>query len=200
MRTQIANRGGLDPPSLTPQDQAPGSGNQAVPGETIPPPGTGTAYGDPEVFAVGPDGVRTSQLPLAPGTFQEQRFLIASRGTPPGQWRPSGVAYANADPQKGGSPGGGAGSSSTTENVITSESPSGVTTVNGVPVSTRKLSYGWSDYAGHWPTFVGAHLKIQWNANPNKPQLNPTPFNNEGPSQNTKYSTPAPFAQGMFIG
>jgi hypothetical protein len=75
-----------------------------------------------------------------------------------------------------------------------------VTKVNAVPPSPLKLSYGWSDWFGHTPTWVGAHLKIQWNANPNKPQLNPTPFNTEGPQQNTRYSTPAPFAAGTFIG
>lgn len=196
--SRFYGRPGLDPPSLTPPDSAPGKGTKGgenTPGAT----GSGTPYGDPDNFATGPDGVRTSQLPMAPGLEQEHRVLIASRGTAPGQWRPGNVSNANADPQRGGSPGGGP-ANYTTQNEITSQSPDGVTTPNGVPVSSRKLSYGWSDYTRSMPTFVGAHLKIQWNANPNKPQLNPTPFNTEGPQQNTKYSTPAPFAQGTFIG
>jgi hypothetical protein len=190
MRPGIANRTGLDRPSLTPPDEAPGKGTQFI-------PGTGTPYGDNANFATGPDGTRTMQMPLAPGAFQEQRVMIANRAA--AVFTP-GAVNMNSDPQKGGSPGGGPNTSYTTNNVITSESPAGVTTTNGVPVSQRKLAYGWSDYAGHYPTFVGAHLKIQWNANPNKPQLNPTPFNTEGPSMNTKYNTPAPFAAGTFIG
>jgi hypothetical protein len=180
----------LNKPSLTPPDTVPGKGTAQV-------AGSGTAYGDPEIFATGDDGTRTSQLPLSPGAFQEERVMIANRAA--AVFTP-GASNANADPQKGGSPGGGPNTSYTSQNVITSQSPDGVTTPNGVPVSQRKLAYGWSDYWGHTPTFVGAHLKIQWNANPNKPQLNPTPFNTEGPSMNTKYSTPAPFAAGTFIG
>jgi hypothetical protein len=195
MRTGIANRAGLDPPSLTPADTTPGKDTQYT-------DGSGTAYGDPEIFATGPDGSRTTQLPLAPGTFQELRLLEANRGSPAAQFTPA-ASYANVDPQKGGAPGkAGADPNKSDPNIsaITSQSPDGVTVPGGVPVSSRKLSYGWSDYSGHMPTFVGAHLKIQWNANPNKPQLNPTPFNTEGPSMNTKYSTPAPFAAGTFIG
>jgi hypothetical protein len=183
MRTGMANRAGLDPPSLTPPDA-----------------------NDPEISAtpavadqIGPDGTRTNQMPQAPGMWQEFRMLQANRAAPNANFTP-GAANASADPQKGGSPGGGPDTSYTTQNEITSQGPDGVTTTNGVPSSPRKLAYGWSDYSGHWPTFVGAHLKIQWNANPNKPQLNPTPFNNEGPSMNTQYSTPAPFAAGTFIG
>lgn len=183
MRTMMANRAGLDPPSLTPPDA-----------------------NDPEISAApavaggfGPDGTRTNQMPMAPGPFQEFRTLQANRAAPGANFTP-GAANANADPQKGGSPGGGPDTSYTSQNEITSESPSGVTTLNGVPSSPRKLSYGWSDYTAHMPTFVGAHLKVQWNANPNKPQLNPTPFNTEGPSMNTQYATPAPFAAGSFIG
>lgn len=199
MRTAMAGgRAGLDPPSLTPQDTTPG--NAQPPGANQPgSPGSGTPYGDPDIFATGPDGVRTSQLPQAPGLFQEHRFLQANRGSPAAQFTP-GASNANADPQKGGSPGGGGNTNYTTQNEITSQDCEGNTTVNGVPYSPRKLSYGWSDYSGHMPTFVGAHLKIQWNANPNKPQLNPTPFNTEGPQQNTQYGTPAPFAAGTFIG
>lgn len=149
--------------------------------------------------AFGPDGTRTSQTPLAPGSWQEMRVMMAQRANKQLEWTP-GASNANADHQRGGSPGGGADTSYTEENVITSQGPDGVTRVNAVPASPLKLSYGWSDWMSHVPTWVGAHLKIQWNANPNKPQLNPTPFNTEGPSQNTRYSTPAPFAAGTFIG
>lgn len=149
--------------------------------------------------AFGNDGTRTSQTPLAPGSWQEMRVMQAQRANMRLNWTP-GASNANGDPQRGGSPGGSAETSYTVDDVITSQGPDGVTRVNGVPPSPLKLSYGWSDWMGHLPTWVGAHLKIQWNANPNKPQLNPTPFNTEGPSQNTKYSTPAPFAAGTFIG
>jgi hypothetical protein len=152
---------------------------------------------DADVF--GNDGTRTSQTPLAPGAFQEMRVMQAQRANMRLNWTP-GAANANADHQRGGSPGGSPETSYTSENIITSQGPDGVTKVNAVPPSPLKLSYGWSDWFGHTPTWVGAHLKIQWNANPNKPQLNPTPFNTEGPQQNTRYSTPAPFAAGTFIG
>lgn len=193
MRTGIANRAGLDPPSLTPADEAPGN--------TKGVPSTGTPYGDSEPFAVGPDGVRTSQLPLAPGMMQEYRVVIADRGSPVGQFSP-GAAYANGDAQRGGAPGldPATGNVVPPPNPVTSETPEGVTVPNGVPVSSRKLSYGWSDYSGHMPTFVGAHIKIQNTSNPNSARTNVTPFNLEGPSQNTQYSTPAPFAAGTFIG
>lgn len=153
---------------------------------------------DADVF--GPDGTRTSQMPLAPGTFQEMRVMMAQRANPALNFTP-GAVYENMDPQKGGAPGspGGANDYPPETNFITSQGPDGVTRVGAAPPSPLKLSYGWSDYR-HDPTFVGMHLKIQWNANPNKPQLNPTPFNTEGPSQNTRYSTPAPFAAGTYIG
>jgi hypothetical protein len=151
--------------------------------------------------AFGNDGTRTSQTPLSPGEWQEKRVMMAQRANPALNFTP-GAVYENEDPQKGGapgSPGGGNGFPAAT-NKITSQGPDGVTRDGAAPSSPLKLSYGWSDYMSHLPTFVGAHLKIQWNANPNKPQLNPTPFNTEGPSQNTRYSTPAPFAAGTYIG
>lgn len=178
----FAFRAGLPAPGLaTPQqsDQSPGSGFDEI--------------------AVGPDGNRRTRLPLAPGAWQEHRVLEANRAAPANNFTP-GSSNANADAQKGGSPGGGPNTSFTTNNVITSQSPDGVTTVNGVPPSPRKVAYGWSDYSNSYPTFIGAHLKVHWNANPNKPQLNPTPFNTEGPQANTRYSTPSPFAFGTFIG
>ena len=197
-RPGMAFRAALDPASLTPSDQP--TGNTAITGDgQSKAQGTGTPYGDPEVFAISPDGTRTTQDPLAPGTWQEHRIMEANRANPSDNFIP-GVHNANADPQKGGSPGGSQKTSYTDGNVITSQGPDGVTRVNGVPPSPRKLAYGWSDYWGHTPTFVASHLKIQWNANPNKPQLNPTPFNTEGPSANTRYSTPSPFAAGTFIG
>jgi len=177
----LAYRAALDPPSLTPsaaQDQS--QMTQA-----------------PE--QVSEAGARTVHLPLAPGEWQEHRILEANRAAASANFTP-GSHNASADAQKGGSPGGGANTSYTTNNVITSQDPKGATSINGVPPSARKLAYGWSDYSNAYPTFVGAHLQIQWNANPNKPQLNPTPFNTEGPQQNTRYSTPSPFAAGTFIG
>lgn len=182
MRAGTALRAGLDPPMLTPADV------QDAEEET-----------PPNNIQVGPDGLRTSQAPQAPGSWQEQRIMIAMRAAQEGNFTP-GAQYANDDRQRGGAPGTSEQTGGTDEGVITSQGPDGVTTVNGVPKSARKLSYGWSDFSSHYPTFVGAHLKIQWNANPNKPQLNPTPFNTEGPSMNTQYSTPAPFAAGTFIG
>lgn len=148
--------------------------------------------------AFGPDGTRTTQLPLAPGSWQETRVMVANRAG--ANWTP-GAYYENQDPQKGGTPGapGGADGFPASTNFITSQGPDGITRPGAAPPSPLKLSYGWSDWR-HDPTFVGAHIKIQWNANPNKPQLNPTPFNTEGPSMNTRYSTPAPFAAGTFIG
>lgn len=178
----FAFRAGLPPAGLsTPeaQDQSQGSAFDEV--------------------AVGPDGKRQTQLPQAPGAWQEHRVMSANRADPAANFTP-GASYPNDDPQKGGAPGGGAGTSYGTQQVITSQSPDGVTTVNGIPPSARKLAYGWSDYSNAYPTFIGAHMQIQWNANPNKPQLNPTPFNTEGPSQNTRYSTPSPFAAGTYIG
>lgn len=178
----LAYRAALDPPSLTPVD--------AQDREEL------TAA---VVEQVGPGGLRSYQAPLAPGTWQEHRIMEADRAAPAANFTP-GAAYANADAQKGGSPGGSDGTSYTSQNVITSQAPDGVTTPNGVPPSARKVAYGWSDYSNAYPTFVGAHLKVQWNANPNKPQLNPTPFNTEGPMGNTRYSTPSPFAAGTYIG
>lgn len=179
----FAYRAGLPPAGLT----TPESSDQS-PGSTF----------DVNT-AVGPDGKRQTQLPQAPGTFQEHRVMSANRADPSANFTP-GTSYAGSNPQRGGSPGGGDNTSYTSGNVITSQDPNGVTTVNGVPPSARKLAYGWSDYSNSYPTFVGAHLQIQWNANPNKPQLNPTPFNTEGPQQNTRYATPSPFAAGTFIG
>lgn len=173
----------IDPPGLTPTETADNEFTRST--------------SDADVY--GPDGTRTMQAPLTPGLFQERRVMMAQRANMHLNWTP-GASNANADPQRGGSPGGGDKTNYTSENVITSQGPDGVTRDNAVPPSPLKLSYGWSDWWGHTPTFVGAHLKIQWNANPNKPQLNPTPFNTEGPSQNTRYTTPAPFAQGTFIG
>lgn len=195
------------PPDTSPDAIAKQSGQQREPYTVLSPAGlTPSEVSDAEFTnsssdadTFGPDGTRTSQTPLAPGSWQEMRVMQAQRANMRLNWTP-GAANANADPQKGGSPGGGDATSFTTDNVITSQGPDGTTRENGVPPSPIKLSYGWSDYSSHLPGWVGAHLKIQWNANPNKPQLNPTPFNTEGPSQNTRYSTPAPFAAGTFIG
>jgi hypothetical protein len=197
------------PPDTSRQAMAKLAGNKGQPAEpftTLDPAGlTPTELQDREFThtqsdadAFGNDGTRTSQTPLSPGPVQEMRTMMAQRANPALNWTP-GASYPNDDPQRGGAPGGSPKSSYGTQDIITSQGPDGVTTENGVPPSPIKLSYGWSDWR-HDPTWVGMHLKIQWNANPNKPQLNPTPFNTEGPSQNTRYSTPAPFAAGTFIG
>jgi hypothetical protein len=163
-------RNALSPPDLTPKDLS-----------------------DPETKNT--PNLQTNRvvfLPLAPGFNQEHRINEADRAAPSANFTPA-VSYADTDKQKGDAPG-------SMGSVITTQSPDGVTTVGHAPESPRHLSYGWSDYSGYWPTFVGAHLKINWAANPNRPQVNPTPFNNEGPSSNTRYATPSPFAQGVFIG
>lgn len=143
-----------------------------------------------DAAGIGLDGTRTSQAPLAP--LAESRILIANRVT--GVFTP-GASYANTDPQKGGAPGDPDGSTG-----ITSESPTGVTTPGGVPTSPLKLSMAQQDIAPYLPTFLAGHTAINANANPNRPQVNPRPFNLEGPNQNTDYSTPAPWAAGTYIG
>jgi hypothetical protein len=127
----------------------------------------------------------------------ENRVLIANRVT--GVFQP-GPSYANTDPQKGGAPGDPGTVEGSQSAGITSQGPTGVTTVAGVPSSAMKLSFGESDYSSFYPTALPAHQAISPNANPNRPQVNPTPFNYEGPSANTQYATPAPWAAGTFIG
>lgn len=143
---------------------------------------------DPGTPDVGPDGLRTNQAPMAPNT--ETRVEIANRAT--ATYIPD-ASYANTDVQKGGAPG-------SPGSVITSTGIDGVTHTGAVPASPIKLSYGLADWISQAPTFVAAHLKINRNANPNRPQVNPTPFNIEGPQGNTQYTTPSPFAAGVFVG
>jgi len=130
---------------------------------------------------------RTIQAPLAP--LGEQRVMLADRAKVSFTPDPS---YANVDVQKGGAPGRGVG--------ITSQSPSGITTPGGVPSSAMKLSFGEADWSSHVPTALPAHLKINANANPNAAQRNQGIWAQEGPMANTKYSSPAPWAAGTFIG
>jgi hypothetical protein len=148
-----------------------------------------------DAAGIGPDGTRTISMPLAP--VVEQRILIANRVT--GVFTP-GATYANTDPQRGGAPGDPGTVMGSHSTGITSESPTGVDTAAGVPVSQLKLSMADQDVADFWPTWIAGHTAVNANANPNRPQVNPRPFNNEGPQANTKYATPAPWAAGSYIG
>lgn len=148
--------------------------------------------------SIGADGTQTNQVPLAPTS--ETRVAIANRAF--ATFRP-GPSYANIDPQKGGAPGAPGGDPSrptTSESFITSQGPDGTTIAGAAPNSPLKISYGYADWWGHTPTVLPMHQVITKFANPNRPQVNPTPFNSEGPSQNTKYTSPAPWAAGVYIG
>lgn len=127
----------------------------------------------------------------------ERRIMVANRVT--GVFQP-GPSYANTDPQKGGAPGDPGTVEGSTSGGISSQDAKGNTVMAGVPNSPVKLSFGESDYSSFYPTAVAAHGNLNANANPNRPQVNPTPFNPEGPSANTLYSTPAPWAAGTFLG
>jgi hypothetical protein len=144
---------------------------------------------------------RTLQQPLAPNI--EIRIMLADRVRD--VFTPQNVSYANQDPQKGGAPGspgaapGGTDPESAT-NFITSQSSTGDTTPGGAPDSPRKLSYGESDWAAEYPTWLPAHGKIGIRQNPNAAQTNVGLWANEGQPSNTKYASPAPWASGTFIG
>ena len=172
----------LDPPGLTPADYA--DNLHPLTGQSIPDGAEG--WQGP----VGVDGERTTQAQMYPTT--QIRVMKANRA---GYAYTPAASYAAVDPQKGGAPGRPDESSG-----ITSQGPSGITVAGGVPQSPLKISYGLADWQAEIPTFVGAHVKIMYNANPNRPQVNPTPFNTEGPQQNTNYTTPAPWAVGSYIG
>lgn len=137
---------------------------------------------------VGPDGTMTTQAPLAP--VSETRVMLADRIH--ATFQPD-TSYANVDRQKGGAPG-------NPGSVITSQMEDGTTVVGGVPNSPIKRSFGLADWTEGQPTAVPDHLAIVKFANPNRPQINPTPFNTEGPQQNTQYTTPSPWAVGVYIG
>lgn len=163
--------------------------------ETLSIPGmTPRDIGDPEmnkpesVQQIGKDGTVTAQADMAPTS--ETRVNIANRAL--ARFSP-GTSYANVDRQKGGAPG-------NPGSVITSENPEGITLLGTAPDSPVKHSYGLADWQDHIPTAVPMHTIITKFANPNRPQVNPTPFNNEGPNQNTKYTAPSPWAAGIFIG
>lgn len=167
-----AGREKLDIPGLVPREM-----------------GDASIIGNPNTAAqVGTDGTMTSQADFAP--LSETRVMLADRARVAFQPDPS---YANVDRQKGGAPGNPGA-------VITSQQEDGTTIVGGIPSSPRKLSYGFADWTEGQPTAVPDHLAIVKFANPNRPQINPTPFNTEGPQQNTNYTTPAPWAVGVFIG
>lgn len=150
-------------------------------------------FAKPESMAmVGADGTTSSQADLAPAIeypMSGARVMLADRSK--FVFQPT-TTYANVDRQKGGAPG-------NPGSVITSQQEDGTTVVGGIPNSPRKLSYGMADFR-HDPTFVQAHHPIQMWSNPNRIQVNPKPFNTEGPQENTVYTTPAPWAVGSFIG
>ena len=151
----------------------------------------------------GPD--RTQYGTLAPPGM-ERRVMQASRvGS---LLAGLGVSYPNVDPQKGGAPGapgsspepGNHSDMEAATNFITSQSPSGIDTHGGVPVAQLKLSYGASDWASSQPTALPAHLKIAIAQNPNAAQRNVGIWASEGQMANTKYTSPAPWAEGTYIG
>ena len=149
--------------------------------------------------APGPD--RTQYGTLAPPGM-ESRIMLADRVN---DFFTPGVSYAEQDGQKGGAPGSpgsapGGNDPNSKTSFITSQSPAGVDTPGGAPVSQLKLSYGASDWASPQPTALPAHLKIAIAQNPNAAQRNPGIWSAEGPMANTKYESPAPWAQGSFIG
>src|ERR1700722_13133870 len=78
---------------------------------------------DPDVTTIGPDGTRTNQVQFYPRS--QERVMLADRNTQTFQPAPS---YASTDPQKGGAPGEPNGSGG-----ISSENPSGITTMGGIP-------------------------------------------------------------------
>ena len=151
----------------------------------------------------GPD--RTEYGTLAPPGM-EMRLMIADRVG--GLLPASSTSYANVDPQKGGAPGAPGsspdpGTNSDKEaatNFITSQAPDGSTTPGGAPVAQHKLSYGASDWTSPQPTALPAHLKVAIAQNPNAAQRNPGIWAQEGPMANTKYTSPAPWAAGAYIG
>lgn len=140
---------------------------------------------------------RSSQLPLAPDT--EIRVMRADRTHD--TFLPA-VSYAESDSQKGGVPGGNRGdiANDPEGNTITSESPNGVTTVGGAPVSSRKLSYGFADWAYVNPQPVPIHGKLNIRQNPNSALTKVGLWANEGTPSNTNYEVSSPFAAGVFIG
>lgn len=138
----------------------------------------------------GPD--RTQYGTLAPPGM-ERRVMIADRVKANMPDALAGNNYANTDPQKGDAPG-------FHGSVITSQSPSGVTSIGSVPVAPIKMSYGASDWASSQPTALPAHLKIAIAQNPNAAQRNVGIWANEGQMANTKYTSPAPWAEGTYIG
>lgn len=160
--------------------------------------------GDPEFSKaesaglVGADGTTSAQVDFAP--LSEVRVMLADRIHSVFQPDPN---YANVDPQKGGAPGnpgGNPGHGDPSVSFITSQQEDGTTVVGGMPNSPIKRSFGLADWTESQPTAVADHVAIVKFANPNRPQVNPTPFNTEGPQQNTQYTTPSPWAVGVFIG
>ena len=148
------------------------------------------------------DSDRTIALEQAPAGM-EYRVMLADRVND--VFTPNGVSYSNQDPQKGGAPGSPGGAPGGNDpwsgtNYITSESPTAVTTPGGAPVSQLKLSFGASDWTSPQPTALPAHLKIGIRQNPNAAQTSIGLWSSEGPMANTKYTSPAPWAAGAYIG
>lgn len=133
-----------------------------------------------------------NRLAFAPAT--QRRVMIANRAR--ANYVPGNVSYANVDGQIGGAPGDPGGSIGG----ITSQGPTGVTTPGGVPVSPYIEDYGEADWIDATPTWTPKHQNIVRWSNPNRPQVNPTPFHPQGPEQNTAYTPPGPWAQGVYLG
>lgn len=142
---------------------------------------------------LGPDGVRSSSVQYYPVT--QDRVLVANRQT--GIFVPH-AAYAEGDAQKGGVPG---GTDYAPSLPVDSQNQQAGLVEKEVPTSPFHLTYGDADWSDTIPTFVGAHVKIVWAQNPNRPQVNATPFTYEyQPAGNTNYVVPSPWAYGTFIG
>ena len=150
----------------------------------------------------GPD--RTQYGTLAPPGM-ESRVMQADRVHDVLPMASLAVSYAEQDAQKGGAPGSpgsapGGNDPQAHTNFITSQSPDGITSPGAVPSSAVKRAYGASDWSNQYPTFLPAHLKIGIFQNPNAAQTNTGIWASEGQMANTKYSSPAPWAAGSYIG
>lgn len=129
-----------------------------------------------------------NRVAFSPDT--QERVMLANRVLYRYQPDPS---YAAIDPQIGGAPGDPGGSSG-----ITSQSPTGLTTAGGVPSSPYIRDYGEADWITATPTWIGKHQTIARWSNPNRPFA--TPDHTQGPTENTFYASPGPWAQGHYLG
>lgn len=143
-------------------------------------------------LATGEVSPGANRVAFAPNT--QRRVMVADRAK--ANYVPGNVSYANVDSQIGGAPGDPGGSIGG----ITSESPTGVTTHGGIPVSPYIEDYGEAEWTGTSPTWTPKHQNIVRESNPNRPQINPTPDHPEGPTMPTAYVQPGPWAQGVYLG